>query len=181
MENNFTDPDDAPSFTGDEFDRPEARWRIGAKDVSPEEGKAAFRAVLRGKTRTNIHFDNDLIAYYKAKAGPRGYQTLINAAARKEMENSELRAELLQAIHAEFLAMRVSLLEEVGKLMKSLVSSQTLSYVQGNTPSDQNWIYFIGAESLTASAPHADLLQPPLEGMSSSRLILPSTPTQGTA
>jgi hypothetical protein len=101
MKKNAIDPDDAAPLTGDELKRPDVKWRIGGREVPPEEGKAAFRKAFHGKTRTNIHFDNDVIAYYKAKAGPRGYQTLINAALRRDMERSELKAELKAEIKAE--------------------------------------------------------------------------------
>jgi uncharacterized protein (DUF4415 family) len=84
-----SDPEDAPALTGKELMRPDVKWRIGGKEVSPQEGKAAFRAALGRKTRVNIHLDNDLIAHYKAKAQGRGYQTLINAALRRDMEQSQ--------------------------------------------------------------------------------------------
>src|ERR1700739_3981149 len=98
MKKRWVDPDDAPQLTGKEIHRADARWRIGGKDVSAEEGKVAFRAALRaGKTRVNIHLDNDVIAYFKEKAGERGYQTLINAALRKAREMEQANRELESA------------------------------------------------------------------------------------
>jgi uncharacterized protein (DUF4415 family) len=102
MKKNSVDPDDAPPLTGDEIARPGAKWRIAGKEVTPEQGKSAFRAALSGKTRINIHLDNDLIAYYRAKAGARGYQTLINSALRRDMETADLKAEMLKVIDTKF-------------------------------------------------------------------------------
>ncbi len=42
----WVDPDDAPELTGEEMDRPDAVWSIGGRRVTPDEGKAAFRAML---------------------------------------------------------------------------------------------------------------------------------------
>ena len=42
----WIDPDDAPELTGEEMDRPDAVWSIGGRQVTPAEGKAAFRAML---------------------------------------------------------------------------------------------------------------------------------------
>jgi uncharacterized protein (DUF4415 family) len=103
----WVDPDDAPVLTGREIARPDARWRIGDHDVSAAEGKQAFRDELIGKTRINIHLDNDVVAYFKQQAGGRGYQTLINKALRREMSDAtesrdlqEIREEI-QHLRAE--------------------------------------------------------------------------------
>jgi uncharacterized protein (DUF4415 family) len=86
MKKKWVDPDDAPPLTGEELKRPNARWRIGGKVVPPEAGREAFSVALRGsKTRINIHIDDDVIDFFKKKAGPRGYQTLINSALRLVM------------------------------------------------------------------------------------------------
>ena len=50
--------------------------------------RGAGGAVLPNKQRVNIFLDGAVIEHFKAKAGDRGYQTLINEA-------------LKQAIHAE--------------------------------------------------------------------------------
>ncbi len=97
----LVDADDAPPLTGEELRRPEGKWRIGGKVVSAKEGKEAFRKAWKRKIRTNIHLDSDVIAHYKAQAGDRGYQTLINAALRRDMEGSSLKNDLLQAMKDE--------------------------------------------------------------------------------
>jgi uncharacterized protein (DUF4415 family) len=55
------------------------RLRVGLKDVSREEFSAAVNERL-GKQRVSIMLDGSIIAFFKAKAGERGYQTLINQA-----------------------------------------------------------------------------------------------------
>lgn len=63
-----------------------------------------MRSALTGKTRTNIHLDNDIIAHFKNKAGDRGYQTLINAALRKVMEGEQNQDSLRQLLREELAA-----------------------------------------------------------------------------
>jgi len=125
----WVDPDDAPALTGEELRRPGGKWRIGGREVSSEEGKAAFRKVLKGKTRVNIHLDNEVILHFRSKAGERGYQTLINAALRKEVasstqanseqlnENSidaeRLKNDLLQALRPELQQLARDIAREV--------------------------------------------------------------------
>jgi uncharacterized protein (DUF4415 family) len=87
MKKKWVDPDDAPPLTGNELRHPDAKWRIDGKEVSAEQGKAAFGVALRQvKTRVNIHLDKDVIEHFKRQAGERGYQTLINRALREIME-----------------------------------------------------------------------------------------------
>lgn len=52
--------------------------------------KATWQAyVLQSATkqRISIHLDADIIAYFKAQAGGRGYQTLINQTLRQVIAN----------------------------------------------------------------------------------------------
>ncbi|MEO5347692.1 MAG: hypothetical protein H7834_15135 [Magnetococcus sp. YQC-9] len=49
----WVDPDDAPELTGDEMDRPDAVWSIAGRQVSPEEGKEAFRQIVNQDRLTN--------------------------------------------------------------------------------------------------------------------------------
>jgi uncharacterized protein (DUF4415 family) len=80
------DEDDAPELTSADLNRRTVTWRLGDTVVSPEVGRQAMRRVLVGKTRVNMHLDNDVIAYFRNIAGGRGYQTLINSALRSVME-----------------------------------------------------------------------------------------------
>ena len=60
------------------------RLRVGLKDVTREEFSTAVNAHL-GKQRVSIMLDGSVIAFFKAKAGARGYQTLINQALHQAM------------------------------------------------------------------------------------------------
>jgi uncharacterized protein (DUF4415 family) len=75
-------------------------WKIGGKVVSNAEGKAAFRATLK-KSRISITLDPDVIAWFKRKAGGRGYQTLINATLREAMLGQRLEKTLRRVIREE--------------------------------------------------------------------------------
>jgi uncharacterized protein (DUF4415 family) len=61
-----------------------------------EQGKLVLRKraadgrVLPGKERVNIFLDRAIIEYFRAKAGARGYQTLINDALREVVRGEDL-------------------------------------------------------------------------------------------
>jgi len=76
------------------------RLRVGLQDVD----KATFATALRekvGKQRVSIMLDAPVIAFFKAKAGARGYQTLINQALHQAMEGERLEATLRRVIREE--------------------------------------------------------------------------------
>lgn len=121
------DQDDPPRLTGEELKHPKGKWRIGRKSVSAEEGMTALRAALKRKTRVNIHLDNDSIAHYKKQAGGRGYQTLINAAVRRDRERASIEKELRAMVREE---LRAVLSEELDKKFAQY-SAQTAALVAG--------------------------------------------------
>ena len=53
------------------------------------------------KQKINITLDPDVIAWFKAQAGGRGYQTLINAALREAMDRTSLEDTLRRVIREE--------------------------------------------------------------------------------
>ena len=53
-----------------------------------------------GKTRITIHLDDAVLQAYKARAGGRGYQTLINETLRDAMRKEQLTA-LVRAVVRE--------------------------------------------------------------------------------
>jgi len=53
------------------------------------------------KLKINMTLDPDVVAWYKAKAGGRGYQTLMNAALREGMRGFEMAETLRQVIREE--------------------------------------------------------------------------------
>ena len=93
-------PDDAPALTGHEMSRKDAKWRIAEKRVPPAKAKAAFRDLL-GKRQVNMMLDNAVVAHFKARAGGRGYQTLINEALREAMHHETLEKALRRIVREE--------------------------------------------------------------------------------
>ena len=79
------------------------RLRVGLKDVSRKEFAAAVNERL-GKQRVSIMLDGSIIAFFKAKAGERGYQTLINQALRSAMTGEQVEATLRRVIREELRA-----------------------------------------------------------------------------
>ncbi|MDR1934792.1 MAG: BrnA antitoxin family protein [Candidatus Accumulibacter sp.] len=93
MNENFTLPaseckdlDEAPVWTVEDFAR--ATHQLGLKPV----GK---------KQKISIALDPDVLAWFKAKAEGRGYQTLINAALREAMQGAEIAETLRRVIREE--------------------------------------------------------------------------------
>ncbi len=94
------DPDDAPELTGEEISRKDAAWKIAGRRVSPAKGKTAFRTLL-GKRQVNMMLDKAVVAHFKARAGGRGYQTLINEALREAMHRESLEKALRRIVREE--------------------------------------------------------------------------------
>ena len=82
----FTDEDEYPKVTQADIDR--ATFRVGLKPA------------LR-KRRVTILLDTVLIEYFRAKAGDRGYQTLINDTFRQAIEREDLEDTLRRIIREE--------------------------------------------------------------------------------
>jgi uncharacterized protein (DUF4415 family) len=78
-----TTEDDAPALSQANFDG--AQFRIGKQNVSRTEWQTAVRGRI-AKQRISIMLDAPIIARYKAIAGERGYQTLINDTLRRAVE-----------------------------------------------------------------------------------------------
>lgn len=90
--------DDAPKLTASDLGR--AKLRVGGKAVSREEFSTAVNDHL-GKRRVSIMLDGSIIAFFKAKAGERGYQTLINQALHQAMAGEQIEATLRRVIREE--------------------------------------------------------------------------------
>jgi hypothetical protein len=80
------DLDEVPPLTADFFAN--AVHRVGLKPV----GK---------KLKINITLDPAVVAWYKDKAGGRGYQTLMNATLREAMRGSEITETIRKVIREE--------------------------------------------------------------------------------
>ena len=76
------------------------RLRVGLKDVTREQFAVAVQEKL-GKQRVSIMLDGSVIAFFKAKAGARGYQTLINQALHQAMQGEQIETTLRRVIREE--------------------------------------------------------------------------------
>ncbi len=76
------------------------RLRVGLKDVTPEEFSKVVQERL-GKQRVSIMLDGAIIAYFKTKAGERGYQTLINQALHRAILGDQIDATIRKTIREE--------------------------------------------------------------------------------
>ena len=80
------EPDEYPQVTQADLDR--AAFRVGLKPAPR-------------KRRVTILLDTGLVEYFKAKAGERGYQTLINDTLRQAVERDDLEERLRRIIREE--------------------------------------------------------------------------------
>jgi uncharacterized protein (DUF4415 family) len=80
------DRDEYPEVTQTDLDR--ATFRVGLKPTPR-------------KRRVTILLDTGLVEYFKAKAGERGYQTLINDTLRQAVEQDVLEERLRRVIREE--------------------------------------------------------------------------------
>jgi uncharacterized protein (DUF4415 family) len=90
--------DDAPALSQAHFDR--AEFRVGKQNVSRGEWQKAVRGRI-AKQRISIMLDAPIIARYKAIAGERGYQTLINDTLRRAVEGEYFVQAMRNAIREE--------------------------------------------------------------------------------
>ena len=90
--------DEAPTLTAADFKR--ATYRIAGKNVAKSQWQAAVRDRV-GKQRISIMLDAPIIAHFKAMAGERGYQTLINDALRRMVEGASVVSEVRLAVREE--------------------------------------------------------------------------------
>jgi uncharacterized protein (DUF4415 family) len=88
---------DSSSLTSDERDE-------YPKVTQADMDRATFRVGLKPaprKQRVTILLDTGLIEYFKAKAGERGYQTLINNTLRQAQARETLEETLRRVIREE--------------------------------------------------------------------------------
>jgi len=70
--------------------------------------RVAGKVVPRGKTRLTMYLDSSIVEFFKARAGARGYQTLINEALKQAMEQESLEDTLRRVIREETASYKVS-------------------------------------------------------------------------
>ena len=61
----------------------------------------ASGAIIQSKQRINIFLDAATVQYFKAKAGERGYQTLINETLKQSMQAESLEGVIRKTIRDE--------------------------------------------------------------------------------
>lgn len=87
MEDDEIDLSEIPEVTAEQI--AQATLRVGGKWVS------------RGKVRVNIYLDAEVVEYFKAEAGGRGYQTLINETLKESIRAKGLETVLRRVIREE--------------------------------------------------------------------------------
>ena len=87
MEDEDIDTSDIPEVTVEQM--AQAKLRVGGQSVS------------RGKIRVNMYLDAAVVEYFKARAGGRGYQTLINETLKESMRRHQLETLLRRVIRVE--------------------------------------------------------------------------------
>ena len=87
MEDEDIDLSDIPEVTAEQIAR--ASLRVGGKPVA------------RRKVRVNIYLDADVVDYFKAQAGGRGYQTLVNEALKESIRGRGMETLLRRVIREE--------------------------------------------------------------------------------
>ena len=91
----------APKLIQADFDR--ASYHIGEKQISRAAWQEAVRSRV-GQMRINIMLDVPIVEHFKALAGEREYQVLINDTLRRVIESGNIEANLRQIIREELLA-----------------------------------------------------------------------------
>ena len=101
-------PDDEITFTEEHWKN--AEYRVAGRKVTRAEWQKAARAQLGevlGKKRISIMLDAAIIDHFKATAGERGYQTLINETLRKAVAGETLVTELRSVLREELATYKV--------------------------------------------------------------------------
>ena len=90
--------DAAPLANAPDDDSPELT-RAHAAQLRPLG--EVLPAFATGKTRITIHLDDAVLQAYKARAGGRGYQTLINETLRRGLQADAVKEALREVIREE--------------------------------------------------------------------------------
>lgn len=74
---------------------------IGADAAGRGVVRVGGKVIPRGKTRLTMYLDAAVVEFFKARAGARGYQTLINEALKQAIERESLEDTLRRVIREE--------------------------------------------------------------------------------
>ena len=78
-----------------------ARRDGGKQPVVTTGARNNADAAPRGKTRLTMYLDMAVVEYFRSRAGGRGYQTLINEALKRAIEQENLENVLRRVIREE--------------------------------------------------------------------------------
>lgn len=93
-------------LTAKDFEnRPISRGDIDAGRLIPRK-RGANGAVLPAKQRVNIYLDSAVVEHFKAQAGARGYQTLINESLKDAIRGERIEDTVRRAVRAELAALK---------------------------------------------------------------------------
>ena len=95
MSKHKSSSEEYPEVTAEDMAR--SSFRVGMKDVTREEWSSA----VGKKLRINIMLDERIVAWFKAQAGDRGYQTLINETLKQAIYNQDLESTLRRVVREE--------------------------------------------------------------------------------
>jgi uncharacterized protein (DUF4415 family) len=88
------------SYSSPAFDDEDEYPKVTQSDLDRAQFRVALQPVPR-KRRVTILLDTVLVEYFRAKAGDRGYQTLINDTLRQAIERDDLEGALRRIIREE--------------------------------------------------------------------------------
>jgi uncharacterized protein (DUF4415 family) len=77
------------------------RGRGNVSATATADSQRIDDAAPRGKTRLTMYLDTAVVEYFRSRAGGRGYQTLINEALKRAIEQENLENVLRRVIREE--------------------------------------------------------------------------------
>ena len=74
---------------------------ISSEQLEDARIRSDLRDVPAGKTRVTMYLDNRIVQFFKARAGARGYQTLINETLATFLEQRDLEDMIRRVVREE--------------------------------------------------------------------------------
>ena len=79
---------------------------VTAEQMARAQLRVDGQPIPKGKVRVSMFLDAAVVAYFKAQAGERDYQILINEALKANIREHDLEAILCRVIREELAAVR---------------------------------------------------------------------------
>ena len=109
-------------LTAKDFEnRPITRGDIDAGRLIPRV-RAPNGAVVPAKLRVNIYLDSAVVEHFKAQAGARGYQTLINESLKDAIRSERIEDAVRRAVREELAPLRRAPTQSEAAPSKHLIS-----------------------------------------------------------